>query len=150
MLKNTRIDPSTKYRFPWIEGYSSNNRRERARTSSSSSAPIRGPFSLSMCIAGASTAGPPVDPKRLRDCQWEPCATLKILSDCPSGVYLGRFTGEREGLQSYLIFIVLSRTDAPMPPPADCVAQRYFSPWSTVSITPSRCSSTCRLPSSVG
>ena len=59
-----------------------------------------GPF------AGAVQPDPPVGEMRLRECRWEPCISLKIPQDWPSGVYLGKLTAEREGLQSYLIFVV--------------------------------------------
>ena len=125
MLKNTRIDPATKYRCPWIEGYCSHTSARAGEsiqffvsTNPASSFTIDvyrmgfyggtggrhlttlGPF------PGAVQADPAIGPKRLRDCQWEPCATLKIPSDWPSGVYLGKLTAEREGMQSYVIFIV--------------------------------------------
>jgi hypothetical protein len=59
-----------------------------------------GPFS------GTVQPDPPIGDKRVRDCRWEPCATLTIPADWASGVYLGKLTAEREGLQSYVIFIV--------------------------------------------
>ena len=49
---------------------------------------------------------PPVGPMRLRECGWEPCTTITIPADWTSGVYLGKLTAEREGLQSYVIFVV--------------------------------------------
>jgi hypothetical protein len=49
---------------------------------------------------------PPVGEMRLRECAWEPCTTLTIPGDWTSGVYLARLTAEREGLQSYIIWVV--------------------------------------------
>jgi len=54
---------------------------------------------------------PPVGDKRLRECRWDPCASLKIPADWVSGVYLGRLTtlpesGEQPYWQSYVVFIV--------------------------------------------
>jgi hypothetical protein len=49
---------------------------------------------------------PPVGEKRLRDCRWRAGTELKIPRDWLSGVYLGKLTAERKGLQSYVIFIV--------------------------------------------
>jgi hypothetical protein len=49
---------------------------------------------------------PEVGERRLRECKWEPCASITIPGDWVSGVYLGKLTEEREGLQSYVIFIV--------------------------------------------
>lgn len=125
MLTNTRIDPATKYRCPWIEGYCSRTSvraGEEITFHVSTNPPSKfrldlfrmgyydgdgarqvaslGPF------AGQIQPDPPVGPKRVRDCRWEACAALQIPRDWPSGVYLGKLTAEREGLQSYVIFIV--------------------------------------------
>ena len=61
---------------------------------------LLGPFQ------GVVQPEPAVGKKRVRDCPWEPCASLKIPGDWPSGVYIGKLTAEREGWQSYVIFIV--------------------------------------------
>ena len=45
-----------------------------------------GPFS------GKAQPLPPVGPRRLRECRWEPAAELTIPADWPSGVYLGRLS----------------------------------------------------------
>jgi len=125
MLKKTGIDPATKYRCPWIEGYCSHASLRAGdtlqffvSTNPASSFTIDlyrmghyggdggrhmvslGPFK------GTTQPDPPVGPRRVRDCQWEPCASLKIPRDWLSGVYLGKLTAEREGWQSYVIFIV--------------------------------------------
>jgi hypothetical protein len=125
MLSKTRVDPQTKYRCPWIEGYVS-------QTSAAGGDSIRfyvstnpaarftidlyrlgwyggdggrlmgrlGPFD------GITQPDPPIGPKRLRDCAWQPSAELTIPSDWPSGVYVGKLTSAAEGWQSYVIFIV--------------------------------------------
>jgi hypothetical protein len=125
LLTNTRIDPKTKYRCPWIEGYCS-------RTSLRAGEPLSimvstnpasgfmidiyrlgyyggaggrlmqklGPFN------GSVQPDPDIGPQRLRECQWEPAVTFDIPADWVSGVYVGKLTAEREGLQSYVIFIV--------------------------------------------
>ena len=125
MLTNTRVDPATKYRCPWIEGYCSQTSVKAGEkisfhvsTNPASSFQIDiyrmgfyggaggrrvqslGPFS------GQVQPDPPIGPNRLRQCQWEPCHTMTIPRDWLSGVYLGKLTAEREKLQSYLIFIV--------------------------------------------
>jgi hypothetical protein len=125
MLEHTRVAPETKYRCPWIEGFGSLTSLRGGETleicvSTNPPSPFRidvfrlgyyggtggrqvlslGPFK------GVTQPDPPTGPKRLRDCQWEPCAALRIPPDWVSGVYLGKLTAEREGLQSYLIFIV--------------------------------------------
>ncbi|MCC6421157.1 MAG: hypothetical protein IT429_23215 [Gemmataceae bacterium] len=59
---------------------------------------------------------PPVGPRRVRECRWEPSAEVKIPADWVSGVYLGRLTTLPEDdtqpyWQSYVVFIV--RDDRP-------------------------------------
>ena len=125
LLAKTRIDPQTKYRCPWIEGYCS---RTSVRAGESISFHVStnpaSPFTIDFYrmgyyggaggrqvlrlgpFSGQVQPDPPVGENRLRDCQWEPCAQLTIPRDWVSGVYLGKLTSEREGLQSYLIFIV--------------------------------------------
>ena len=58
LLTKTRVDPATKYRCPWIEGYCSRTSvRRRARRSRSSSAPTRRRRSPSTSTGWAITAG---------------------------------------------------------------------------------------------
>ena len=54
---------------------------------------------------------PPVGENYVRECQWEPTVELEIPEHWPSGVYLGKMTAKRSGIQSYVIFIV--RDDRP-------------------------------------
>lgn len=125
LLTNTRIDPATKHRCPWIEGYCSHTSVRAGEeisihVSTNPPSPFRidvyrmgyyggaggrhvsslGPFQ------GVTQPDPPVGEKRVRECRWEACTTLRIPDDWLSGVYLGKLTAEREGLQSYVIFIV--------------------------------------------
>jgi hypothetical protein len=125
LLKNTRIDPVSKYRCPWIEGYCSRTSvRAGEKIAFHVSTNPASPFTLDLYrmgyYAGAGARhilslgpfpgnpqpDPPIGPKRRRECQWEPCASVEIPADWLSGVYLGKLTAERDGLQSYLIFIV--------------------------------------------
>jgi hypothetical protein len=60
---------------------------------------------------------PPIGPKRLRECRWEPNTEIKIPADWPSGVYLGKLTTVPESKhehawQSYIVFIVRDRRKA--------------------------------------
>ena len=125
LLTNTRVDPATKYRCPWIEGYCSHNsiRAGETITFFVSTNPASN-FTLDLFrmgyysgtgarkvhsfgeLRGLTQPDPPIGPKRLRDCQWSPSATLRIPRDWPSGVYLGKLTELRNQLQSYVIFIV--------------------------------------------
>ncbi|HNQ73260.1 MAG TPA: twin-arginine translocation signal domain-containing protein [Verrucomicrobiota bacterium] len=142
LLTNTRIDPATKYRCPWIEGYCS---RTSVRAGESISFHVStnpaSPFRLDVFrmgyyggagarqvaslgpFAGQIQPDPPVGPKRVRDCRWEACTTLTVPADWPSGIYVGQLTAEREGLQSYVIFIV--RDDRP----ADLIYQCSDTTW---------------------
>ncbi len=65
-----------------------------------------GTCSHSVPCQGEPQTDPPIGPKRLRDCQWKPSASLNIPADWLSGVYLGKLTADNEGWQSYVIFIV--------------------------------------------
>ncbi|MBK1877454.1 N,N-dimethylformamidase beta subunit family domain-containing protein [Pelagicoccus mobilis] len=74
-------------------------------------------------IQGKIQPDPPVGENRLRECKWEPSVEFVIPDDWVSGVYLGKLTTKRvvggfrgrltsrQGLQSYVIFIV--RDDRP-------------------------------------
>jgi hypothetical protein len=124
-LTKTRIDPPTKYRCPWIEGYASRaSVRAGERLSFHVSANPEGRFILDLYrlgfygglgarkvaslgpFAGRRQPDPAVGPNRRRECGWEACVALTVPSDWPSGVYLGKLTAEAEGLQSYLTFVV--------------------------------------------
>ena len=54
---------------------------------------------------------PAVGENYVRECQWEPTLELEIPENWTSGVYLGKMTAGRSGIQSYVIFIV--RDDRP-------------------------------------
>ena len=125
MLTNTRVDPATKYRCPWIEGYCSHTSIRAGETLRffASTNPVSD-FTLEIFrlgyyggdggrlvhelgpFTGITQPDPPVGEKRLRDCAWVPAAELKIPADWVSGVYVGKLTEQREKLQSYVIFIV--------------------------------------------
>jgi hypothetical protein len=125
MLTKTRLDPATKYRCPWVEGYCSQRSVRAGDTISfhvSTHPPS--PFTLEIYrlgfyggdggrlmkklgpFEGRTQPDPEIGPKRVRICQWDPCAELRIPHDWLSGVYLGKLTAELDGTQSYVIFIV--------------------------------------------
>jgi len=131
LLEKTRIDPRTKYRCPWIEGFASATSVRPGQsidflvsTNPASSFTLEifrmgyyggdggrlmrrlGPF------PGMVQPEPEVGKNRLRECHWEPCASFKIPDEWLSGVYLGKLTEQREGLQSYLIFVVRDDREA--------------------------------------
>src|SRR6266853_3517226 len=120
LLTRTRINPATKYRCPLIEGYCSHASAqvgETVRFFVSTNPPSS--FTLDLCrlgyyggnggrlvrrlgpFPGRTQSDPEIGPKRLRDCRWEPCAELAIPMDWVSGVYVGKLTAERDGVQSY-------------------------------------------------
>ncbi|MBX3746524.1 MAG: hypothetical protein KF833_14545 [Verrucomicrobiae bacterium] len=125
MLQHTRVDPATRWRCPWIEGYAS-------QTSVRAGDELRfyvstrpaSAFTLDLYrmgyyggngarhlqtigpLQGSPQPDPPIGPARLRDCQWSPAVALRIPPTWLSGVYLVKLTEQREGLQSYIVFIV--------------------------------------------
>ncbi|MGI8602096.1 MAG: N,N-dimethylformamidase beta subunit family domain-containing protein [Verrucomicrobiales bacterium] len=125
LLTKTRVDGAAKWRCPWIEGYCSHASVKAGETlkffvsTNPASAFTLDIFRLGYYggaggrqvgsmgpFAGRIQADPPVGEKRLRDCAWEVSAEIKIPADWLSGVYLGKLTECREGIQSYVIFIV--------------------------------------------
>jgi len=125
MLTHTRIDPRTKYRCPWVEGYCSRTSVRAGQEISfhvSTSPPSD--FTLEIYrtgyyggdggrlmrrlgpLKGRVQTDPPMGDYRVRECQWQPRATIRIPRDWLSGVYLGKLTALRDGCQSYVIFIV--------------------------------------------
>jgi hypothetical protein len=125
LLRATRVDPRTRYRCPWVEGYCSRTSVRAGETLEvmvSTNPPS--PFVLDVYrlgyyrgkggrhllrlgpFKGRAQPDPPVGEERLRECRWEPAARLTIPRDWVSGVYLGKLTAEREGLESYVVFIV--------------------------------------------
>jgi hypothetical protein len=125
MLTNTRIDPATKYRCPWIEGYCSHTSIRVGETlqifvSANPPSPVyidiyrlgyyggTGGRHVATIepFKGVTQPDPEIGLRRLRECKWEPSASIKIPKDWVSGVYVGKLTAERGGLQSYVIFIV--------------------------------------------
>lgn len=151
LLTNTRIDPVTKYRCPWIEGYCSHTSiRAGESLSVFVSTNPESEFTLDIYRMGyyggaggrlMSKSGPfhgrvqpepAIGPNRLRECQWEPSATVKIPQNWLSGVYLGKLTALREGLQSYVIFIVRDER------PADIMFQCSDITWQAYNRWPSQ------------
>ncbi|MGV3484346.1 MAG: N,N-dimethylformamidase beta subunit family domain-containing protein [Planctomycetaceae bacterium] len=125
MIDNTRIDPATKYRCPWIEGYASAaslTAGERLQVMVSTDP--ESDFTVDLFRmgyyggdgarlvhrsgrqSGRRQPMPTVGPRRLQNCQWEPSYELVIPQDWLSGVYIGKLTELKQGLQSYIIFIV--------------------------------------------
>ncbi|MBN8249304.1 MAG: twin-arginine translocation signal domain-containing protein [Verrucomicrobia bacterium] len=125
MLTRTRVDPATRWRCPWIEGYVSRlSLRAGEQLSFFVSTRPESDFTLEIFrlgwyggdggrrmaslgpFPGRAQPDPPVGPKRRRDCEWTSCTTLRIPRDWLSGVYLGKLTELQGGLQSYVVFLV--------------------------------------------
>jgi hypothetical protein len=154
-LTRVRADQNG-FRSAWIEGYCS---KQSVRAGESidimvATDPPR-PFRIEIFRTGyyggrgarlLMTLGPfdgraqPIPapgPKDLHECRWEPCVTLTIPDDWPSGVYLGRLTTLPENdeaepyWQSYVIFIVRDER------PADILFQCSDNTWQAYNRWPS-------------
>lgn len=66
---------------------------------------------------------PPVEKFRLRECKWEPAASLEIPKDWVSGVYLGKLSCKAHRYQSYVVFVVADGR------PADFLFQCSTNTW---------------------
>ncbi len=131
MLTRTAVDPKAQYRCPWIEGYCSHTSVEAGERIEFfvSTNPVSA-FTIDLYRSGyyGGEGGrhmarlgpfrghiqpdPPVGKNRLRQCEWEACASLVIPQDWVSGVYLGKLTAMEGGWQSYVIFIVRDHRQA--------------------------------------
>lgn len=150
-LDKTKIDPGTKYRCPWIEGYCSHTSIRAGETLKifASTHPASD-FTLDIYrlgyyqgnggrlvkrlgpLSSATQEDPPVGKHRLRDCDWPVSAELTIPTDWLSGVYVGKLTSAIDGWQSYVIFIV--RDDRP----ADLMFQCSDHTWQAYNRWPSQ------------
>ncbi|HEX3449814.1 MAG TPA: N,N-dimethylformamidase beta subunit family domain-containing protein [Isosphaeraceae bacterium] len=125
MTTKVAVDPKTRYRSPWIEGFASRTSVRPGESITlyvSTNPPSNfrvqiyrlgyyqghgGRLVMELApIKGSVQPDPPIGHNRLRECAWAPCAEITIPSDWTSGVYLGKLTAEREGMQSYVIFVV--------------------------------------------
>ena len=151
MLRKTRVDPATKYRCPWIEGYCSHSSIQAGETitfyvsCNPASAFEIDVFRLGYYggaggrlverlgpIEGKPQTDPPIGEKRVRVCDWNASASIRIPDDWVSGVYVGKLTAKRDGTQSYVIFIV--RDDRK----ADYVFQCSDNTWQAYNRWPSQ------------
>ena len=151
MLQKTGIDPATKYRCPWIEGYCSRTSVRAGETidifvSTNPASEFTVELYRMGCYGGAGgrlvrewgplkgrvQSDPAIGKNRLRECRWEPALSLKIPPDWLSGVYLGKLTARKDGWQSYIIFIV--RDDRP----ADFIFQCSDTTWQAYNRWPSQ------------
>jgi hypothetical protein len=151
MLSSARIDPASKYRSPWIEGYCSHaSARAGERISLHVSTKPESPYLIDVYrlgyyagaggrhvmtlgpFEGRAQPDPPVAERRMRDCEWEAATTIVVPHDWVSGVYVGKLSALRDGSQSYVIFIV--RDDRA----ADFIFQCSDSTWQAYNRWPSQ------------
>lgn len=141
-LTYVKFDRAQRFRSPLIEGYcdkTSVAAGEQIRFFVSTAAPS--PVAIDiyrlgyyqgkgarhrLTLAPLSAKPQPVPApgaKRLRECEWEPTATLTIPNDWVSGVYLGKLTAKAHRYQSYVIFIITDNR------PADFLFQCSTNTW---------------------
>jgi hypothetical protein len=131
LLSQTRIDPASEYRCPWIEGYCS---RASVRAGDTLSVLVNtnptSDFSLEIYrmgyyggtggrlvsklgpFRGQQQSDPAIGGNRLRECQWNTSASFRIPRDWLSGVYLGKLRALADEVESYVIFIVRDQRPA--------------------------------------
>ncbi len=150
-LTQTRVDPTTKYRCPWIEGFVSQPSVRSGDTLSfhvSTNPPA--PFQIRIfrmgyygglggrlmrdlgIFQGTTQPDPGTGPNRLRECEWSACANLVIPDDWTSGVYLGKLTNLQCGTESYVIFVVRDHR------PAQLIFQTSDNTWQAYNRWPSQ------------
>jgi hypothetical protein len=150
-LTYTQVDPSTRYRCPWIEGYVSRASIHVGETlqlmvSTNPAKRFKADFYrmgfyggkgarhvLSLGpFEGKAQPDPPTGEKRVRECQWEPCVQFQIPEDWTSGVYLGKLSLIEGRCESYVIFIVCDDR------PAALILQCSDSTWQAYNRWPSQ------------
>ena len=131
MLKNSQIDPATKYRSPWVEGYCSHASIRAGETldikvSAAPKAEVKldiyrlgyyggkgGRHLVSLPAVEVTTQKTP-EPgsNRVMVCDWPTAFQWTVPADALSGVYLGKLTALSSGHDSYVIFIVRDDREA--------------------------------------
>lgn len=131
MLSKTQVDPATKYRCPWVEGYASHTSIATGQTLQfmiSTATPTSvdvdvyrmgyyggdgGCWVQSLkSIACQPQPTPEPGENRKMDCKWPVSTQCVIGDDWLSGVYLAKLTEQADGNQSYIIFIVRDERSA--------------------------------------
>lgn len=82
-------------------------------------------------LQGKTQPHPSVGERRLRQCKWEPSVEFEIPSDWVSGVYLGKLTAKKEGVQSYVIFIVRDDRDCDLLFQCSDMTWQAYNSWPT-------------------
>jgi len=131
LLRKPAIEPKSKYRCPWIEGYCARTSVQAGdRLSFFVSTNPHSDFTLEIYrlgfyngaggrfktklgpFRGRAQPEPSVGPNRLRDCPWSTSGHFTIPHHWLSGVYVGKLTALKNGFQSYIIFIVRDKRPA--------------------------------------
>lgn len=85
-------------------------------------------------IEGRQQPMPMESVERLRECGWEPSATLTIPDDWVSGVYLAKLTKEANpGAQSYIIFVVKQRRKTEILVQVSDLTWQAYNKWPAIS-----------------
>ncbi len=130
-LTYTKVDPATRYRCPWIEGYVSQaSVKAGDQLDIMVSTRPAVPFQLDIYrmgyyggtgarhmdsigpLNGTTQTDPDVGDKRLIECAWDISHSITIPEDWVSGVYLGKLTLLEGRFQSYIVFIVTDDREA--------------------------------------
>ena len=125
MLSKAEIDPATRYRSPWVEGFCSHPSARAGDeitffVSTNPASPVEiAIYRLGFYggdggrlvadlgrFEGVVQPDPPVGPKRVRQCAWAPTARVTVGADWASGVHVAKLTATRSGHESYSIFVV--------------------------------------------
>jgi hypothetical protein len=151
LLTKTAVDPATKWRSPWIEGWfsqasaaagetvalhvstapASRFRAELYRLGFYGGAGARKVADLGE-FDGAPQPEPAEGPRRLKACRWTATATLAVDPGWTSGVYLARLTELAGGRQSYATFVVRDARRA------DLIVQVSDTTWQAYNRWPSQ------------
>ncbi|XZE20955.1 N,N-dimethylformamidase beta subunit family domain-containing protein [Pirellulaceae bacterium SH449] len=148
---HTRIDPKTKFRCPWVEGYASHASIQPGETldlmiSTEPKAQVlidvyrmgyyNGSGGRRVAQLGpipcTQQPTPEAGELRLMDCDWEPSAKLLIGKGWVSGVYVAKLTELNERLESYIVFVVRDERKA------DLVYQASDHTWQAYNRWPSQ------------
>jgi hypothetical protein len=150
-LESPRIDPATRFRCPWVEGFwSATSARAGDRLALSVSTNPPSPLLIDVYRLGyygglgarqvlrlgpvpaVTQPEPAVGPQRLRECRWAPVVELVVPDDWVSGVYLAKLTATASGVQSYAVVVVRDER------PVDFVFQCSDLTWQAYNRWPDR------------
>jgi len=125
LLTHARVDPATRWRCPWVEGWcSATSVRAGEPLAIHVSTDPPSPFTIDLYrtgwyggagarhvlslgpLRGRAQPLPEIGAKRLRECRWDAAAVFEVPAAWPSGVYLGVLSALETAVQSYVVFVV--------------------------------------------